>query len=131
MAEEVPAGDVDAALDVGVALEGGVHAAVEDGGLARVEADEMRGELAQTSADALGIGGEVEGAERADFTVAGQAGVGLDADDGAVEDGDGFAAGPFVAAFAEGKLDAVGEDAGDFHWGSLAPSERCRRKGAK
>ena len=58
--EDVPARDVDPALDVRVALEGGVHAVVELQQLARVEADQVRGELAQPGPDALGVGGQVE-----------------------------------------------------------------------
>ena len=102
LAEDVPAGDVDAGFDVGVALEGAVHLFVEDGQLAGVEADEVGRKLGEAGADTGGVGGQIEGAEGADFAVADEAGVGLDLDDGAVEDVDRFAAGPGVAAFVEG-----------------------------
>ena len=54
--------------------------------LARIVADQVRRQLAQPGADAVGIGGQVERPERADLAVADEAGVGLDADDRAVED---------------------------------------------
>src|SRR5690349_4589974 len=75
----------------------------------------MRSELAQTGADAFGIGREVKGAEGADFAVADEAGVGLDADDGAIKHGDGLAAAPLVGRLVQGELDAIGLDAGDLH----------------
>lgn len=75
----------------------------------------MRPEFAQVSAHAFGISRQVEGPERANFAVAGEAGVGLDADDGAVENGDGLAAASLVGDFVEWEFNAVGQEAGDFH----------------
>jgi hypothetical protein len=64
-----------------VALERGVHGSVEALELARVFADEVRGEHGDSGAHAFGVGGEVGGAEGADFAVADEAGVGFDADE--------------------------------------------------
>ena len=47
--------------------------------------------------------------------MADDAGIRLHADNGAIEHGHGFPARPFVSGLAERKLDAVGEDAADFH----------------
>jgi hypothetical protein len=46
--------------------------------------------------------------------------IGLYADDGAIEDGDALAAGPFIGAFVERELDAIGEDARDLHAPTVA-----------
>ena len=88
---------------------------VEDSELARVEADEVGRKLGEAGADAGGVGGQVEGAERTDFAVADEAVVSLDLDDGAVEYGHGLATGPGVAPFVEGQIDLVGGNAFDFH----------------
>src|SRR5437763_1320214 len=48
----------------------------------------------------------------------------LDADDGAVEDGDRLAAGPVVAPLAQRELDTVGEDAADSHGPGILPGRR-------
>ena len=78
----------------------------------------MRPQFLQPRPHAVGISRQIKRPQRTHLAKADNAGVGLDADDGAVEDGNGFAAGPFVAAFVQGKFDAMGEDAGDFHgWG--------------
>ena len=124
LAEDVPAGDVDAALHIGMALEGCVHGAVESRELSGVLAEEMRPELTDAGAYALGVGGKVEGAQRTDLTMADQAGVGFDPDDGAVEDGDRFSAAPLVGGLVEREFDAIGEDSCDFHidgWYILRP----------
>jgi len=75
----------------------------------------MRSQLAQSGTHALGIGGQVERSERTNLAVADEAGIGLHAHYGAVEDGDGLATAPFVGAFVQRKFNAVGEDAGNFH----------------
>ena len=77
-----------------MALEDRVHAAVQALELARVLAEQMRRELAQPRAHALGVGRQVGRPERADLAVADEARVRLDAHERAVEDGDGLAAGP-------------------------------------
>ena len=92
LAEDVPAGDVDARLHERMALQGRVHALVELGELARIHADQVRAQLAEPGADSVRIGGQVERAERAHLAVTDDAGVGLDADDRAVEDADRLAA---------------------------------------
>jgi len=91
-AEDIPTGDVDSTFDVGMALESGVHGAVEASELTWVVADEVGSEFAQAGADPFGVGGEIERAERADFAVADVPRVGLDPYDGAIEHGDGLTA---------------------------------------
>ena len=113
--EDIPAGDIDARFDVRVALEGGIHEVIEFGEFEGIFSDEMRSEFPKTRADALGVSWEVKWSEGADFAVADDAGVGFDANDGAVEDIDGLSAGPFISGFVERQSDAVGEDAGNFH----------------
>src|SRR5207244_3665145 len=92
LAEEVPAGQVEAGLDVRVPFEGGVHAAVELRDLERVLAEQVWGQLGETGADAAGVGRKVERAERTDLAEARDPGVGLDLNHGAVEDRDRFTA---------------------------------------
>ena len=99
-----------------MAFQRGVHRAIQLHELARVFADDVRPQLAQPRAHALGVGGKIERPERTDFAVADDARVRLHADDGAIEDGDGFSAAPFVGGFDEREFDAIGEDAGDFHF---------------
>jgi hypothetical protein len=72
LAENIPAGYVDAALHVGMALERRVHGAIEFQELARVFAEQLRTKLAQTSAHALRIRRQVKRTERADFAMADQ-----------------------------------------------------------
>ena len=67
-------------------LEGGVHAAIELAELQRVLAEQMRPQLGDAGAHAVRVGRQVERPERTDLAVADDAGVGLDLDDGAVED---------------------------------------------
>ena len=88
-------------LTYGWPLQGRVHAAVELGELRRVFAEQVRPELGDARAHALGVGRQVKRPERADLAVAGDALVGLDRHDRAVEDRDGLAAGPFVASFVQ------------------------------
>ena len=85
LAEDVPAGDVDRRLDIGVAAQHRVHVAVERPEVGRVEADQLGADLGDAGAHALGIGRQVGRAERAALGIAGDAGVGLDGDDGRVE----------------------------------------------
>ena len=115
LAKDVPARDIDPALHVRMALEGGIHRAIELAQLARVEPEQVRPQLPQARPDALGVGGQVERPERAHFPVPDDPRVGLDADDGAVEGGDRLAARPFIGAFVERQLDAVSNDARDLH----------------
>ena len=96
-------------------FERGVHGAIELRELARVFAEEMRAEFPQAGAHSLGIRGQIERSKRANLTVADKAGVRLDANNRAVKNGDRSAAAPLVGRLVQRKLDAVGEDAGDFH----------------
>ena len=98
-------------------LERGVHPAIELRRAARGSSPSRCGPSSRKpGAHALGIGRQIERPERADLAVADEPGVGLDADDGAVEDGDGLAAGPLVGPLVQRQFDAIGEDAGDFHF---------------
>ena len=117
--EDVPAGDVDAALDVGVPFQGGVHAVVELQQFPRVVPDQVWGEFPQPCPHAVGVGRQVERSERANLAVAHKAGVGFDTDDGAVEHRDRLTARPLVVSLPQRQLDAVGEDANDFHESGL------------
>jgi hypothetical protein len=99
LAEDVPAGDVDAALDVGMPLERGVHASIQLAEFARIGAEQVRRELAQAGAHAVRVCGQVKRSERAHLAVSGQTVVRFDAHDGAVEDSDGLAARPLVRRF--------------------------------
>ena len=89
-------------LDVGMALQRGVHPAVQPAELRRVLAEQVRPEFRDPGAHAVGIGRQVERPERADLAVADDARVGLDRDDRAVEDVDRLAARPLVAALRAG-----------------------------
>ena len=61
----------------------------------------VRREFTQPGANTIGIRRQIKRPERTHFAVAGEARVGLDPYDGAVENGDRFAAGPFVAALVQ------------------------------
>src|SRR5439155_2647799 len=74
LAENVPAGNVDAALDIGMPFEDCVHLVIEPGDLVWVFADQMRCQFAQSSSHALGVGRKIEGTERTDFAVTDRAG---------------------------------------------------------
>ena len=80
-----------------MALEGGVHAPLQLQQSTRIGAKKVRPQLGDAGADTVGVGGQIERTQRANLAVASDAGVGVDADDGAVKDGDGLAAGPFVS----------------------------------
>jgi len=88
---------------------------IEFGEFEGIFSDEMRSEFPKTRADALGVSWKVKWSEGADFAVTDDAGVGFDANDGAVEDINGLSAGPFISGFVERQSDAVSEEAGNFH----------------
>ena len=115
LAENIPACDVDSALHIRMAFEGGIHRAIELCELTRVFADEMWAEFAQSSAHTIGVGWQIKGAKRTDLAVAYKSGVSLDANNGAVENGDRFSAGPFIGDLVQRKLDSVRQDTSDFH----------------
>src|SRR5262249_13562003 len=98
-----------------MSLERRVHQAVQLAELARIGAEEVRTELADAGAHAVGVRRKVEGTERTDLAVADEALVRLDAYDRAVEDRDRLAAGPLVAGLVQGKLDSIGQDSRDLH----------------
>ena len=88
-----------------MALERGIHPPVEACQFERIFAEQMRPQLGDPGANAVGIGRQVERPERADLAIAHDARIGLDAHDGAVEDRDRFPARPFVTAFVQGQID--------------------------
>ncbi len=101
LAEDIPASHIDGGLDVRVALQGGVHAAVEPAELPRVFAQEVRPELGDARSRTGRVGRQVERPERTDFAVPGEPFVGLDRHDRAVENRDGFPPRPLVAPLVQ------------------------------
>ncbi len=85
--EDVPAGDVERRLHVGMALQMLVHDAVDDAELPWILAQQMRRQLSQPGARAVGVGRQIGRAERTNFAMADQAGIGVDANDRGVVDG--------------------------------------------
>ena len=63
LAEKIPAGNVDAALHIGMPFQRRVHAVIEDVDLTRIEADQMWAELTQSSTDPVGVCRKVERTE--------------------------------------------------------------------
>ena len=114
-AKDVPAGDVERRLHVGMALEVLVHDAVDDAELARILAEQMRRQLGQPGAHAVGVGRQIGRAQRTDLAVADQAVIGVDAHDRGVVDADRLAARPAVGALAQRQVDLVDRDLGDLH----------------
>ena len=114
-AENVPAGHVDAGLDVGVSLQGGIHAAVQFAELQRILAEQMRPQLGDAGAHTVGVSGQIERTQRTDLAPAGDAAVGFDFDHGAVEHRNRFAARPLVTALVQRQFDPIGADALDLH----------------
>src|SRR5262249_11298799 len=119
-------------------LEDRVHAPVQPLELPRVLADQVRRELAESRAHALGVGRQIRGTERADLAVADDAGVRLAAHERRVADGDRLAARPGVATLLLGKVGAIGGYPGDPHrretltalglgWTALEPPSRAAR----
>lgn len=96
----------------------GIHAVIQLRQLARIAAEQMRPQLPQPGAHTLRVGGQIEWPQRAHLSIAHQVIVRFHRHDRAVKNGHGFPAGPFVGGLMQGKLDAIGEDAGDFHAGT-------------
>src|SRR5262249_8636625 len=96
-------------------LERGIHAAIERSELERIGAEQVRSQLHDASADAVGVGWQVKRTERTDLAAARNARVGIDMNDRAIEDRDGLAARPLVAPFVQRQGDLVGADTGDLH----------------
>ena len=90
--------------------------------LRRVFAEELRRQFRSARRAPRRVGRQVRRPERTDFAVAGDARVGLDRDDGAVEHVTDLPPRPLVAAFVEGQIDLPGGDAGDADRG---PRRRC------
>ena len=115
LSENVPAGDVDGGLHVRMPLERGVHAAVEPFELTRIFAEQMRAKFANAHTNAFGVGRQIKRPQRTDLAVTDDARVGFHRNDGAVEHGDRLAAGPFVAALAQGEVHLVGRNFRNLH----------------
>jgi hypothetical protein len=56
-----------------MALERGIHGAIQLRELARVFAEKMRAKFTQARPNAVGVGRKIEGTQRTDLPVAGQA----------------------------------------------------------
>ena len=84
-----------------MALQRGVHVAVELKYLCRVLAKQRRGKDLGAGSGALGVSRQVDWAKGTDLAVTGDTLVGLDPHDGAVEHLHGFAVGPVVAALVK------------------------------
>ena len=83
----------------------------------------MRPKFGDSRANAVGVGRQVERTERANLAPAGDAAVGFDFDDCAVEDRNRFASRPLVTALVERQFDPICADAFDFH--SATPQDRA------
>ena len=114
-AENVPAGHVDRRFHVGVPAHFLIHDALHDADLGRIEPDQLRRELRDSRARTRRVSGKIRGSERAHLAVSGDAGVGRDGHDGRIENRDGVAARPFIAALMQRQLDAVDVNPGDAH----------------
>ena len=117
--QDVPAGDIDGGLNVGVSAQHRVHPPVEHVEVARVEADQFRGDLGQSRAHARRIGRQIGRAQRAAFAKTVDAGIGRHLDHGRIEDLDEIVVGPAIAAFLERQIDLIGADGGDLHGGAI------------
>ena len=115
LAENVPAGEIDGRLHVRMPLQHGVHVAVEREELRRVLAKQRGPQLGEAGSHARGVGRQIHRAERADFAVASEAGVGFHADDRAVENGHALSFRPAIVPLFQRQVDLVGGEAGDLH----------------
>src|SRR5438105_4910308 len=94
LAEDIPTGHVNAAFDIRMSLEGGVHFVIELCDLARVFAQEVRPQFTQSSAYSFAVGRKIERTQRTHFAITNRTRIGLDPDDGAIKDADVFSARP-------------------------------------
>lgn len=92
-----------------------VHAPVEFFELAGVASDQVRSDFRDSGANSPRIGRQVGRTQRANFSVSNNAVVGRDRDDRRVEYGNGLAAGPVIATFAEREVHLIDVDSVDFH----------------
>ena len=115
LAKDVPAGYVEGRLDVRVALERGIHVAIELGQLRRILAKQRRCKHLDAGAGTFCVGRKVNRAKRADFAVAGDALVGLDPHDRAVKHLHRLAAGPVIAALVQRQIHLKHADFADVH----------------
>ena len=113
--QDVPAGDVDRRLHIGVTAQHRVHVMVERPQVRRIMPDQLGADLRDAGPDPLGIGRQVRRAERAALGITGNARVGLDRHNGRVEHFHEVAATPVVAPFAQRQIDLIDRYGGDFH----------------
>src|SRR5688500_1835225 len=98
-----------------MALEGCVHAVIKPRQFARIEADQVRRQLSQAGPNSFGVRRQIERPQRAHLAIADKPGVGLDADNRAVEYRHRFTARPLVAAFVQREVYTVSENTSNFH----------------
>ena len=75
LAQHIPAGDVDARLDIGMPLERRVHTVIQVGEFARIAADQMGRQLLDSGAHSRRVGRKIEWPERADLAITDQPGI--------------------------------------------------------
>src|SRR5262249_41363837 len=88
---------------------------IQLGNLSRVLAEEMRPQFRDPGTGTIGVGGQIERAQRANLAIAGEPLVGVYRYDRAVEDGYRLTAGPFVTPLVQGQFDTVRGNPTDFH----------------
>ena len=115
LAKDVPAGDIDGRLGIGVPLERRIHPAIELVQMGRILTQQVRRELGDTRPGPGRVGRQIERPERADLTVTRDPGVGFDPNDGAVEDRDRLAPRPLVTAFMQRQIDLKHGNPRDLH----------------
>jgi len=90
LSQNVPAGDIQAALHIRMAFQRSVHPPIEFRQFPRILAEKVRTQFAQSSAHAFSISRQIERAERTDFAISNEAGVRLHAHDSATENRHGL-----------------------------------------
>jgi hypothetical protein len=98
-----------------VTFEKLVHPSIDTIDFQWVFANELRGELGQTCANPKSIRRKINRPERAAFPPAYLTGIGMERNDGRVEDGYGFATAPLVSGFVEGQIHSINSDFTDAH----------------
>ena len=84
-----------------------IHREVQDIEMCWVHSNQVRGEFLQSRSDTSRVRWQIERTERADFSIAHQAGIGLDFNHRAVEHIDRLAARPRVLHLMEREIDLV------------------------
>src|SRR5262245_11292400 len=92
-----------------------LHLMVQNAEFSRVEADQVGAQFTQASPHAICISGQIEGPEWTHLTVADDARISFNPNNGRIENGHRLAPGPAVTSLAEREFDSIGENASDFH----------------